>query len=231
MTENEMAGLFVDYFVTGGESPYSGNNEAMRRQRLADAGLLTESVGAGINFEIPAKAEQHAKVNPKHQREILLSIRLVADAELVDYLRSLPLSGPNWYAEWKFGRNERLCVQHPHEIRAGVWIRVRLTRECYRSNFFETRLTFEPLSKAVPDSAKWEKIPTAESWAEVRGLLAEKVGEVPNLPKLYRYEDASEIRPATAEEYYFSVRAMKNDSGAGVITVDIDGESVSCYVL
>ena len=45
-------------------------------------------------------------------------------------------------------------------------------------------------------------------------------------PVLYRYDDASEIRNATAEELAASIEAAKHDGGSGVIEV---GGS-SCYV-
>jgi paraquat-inducible protein B len=45
-------------------------------------------------------------------------------------------------------------------------------------------------------------------------------------PVLYRYEDAQELRNATAEELAESIEAAKHDGGAGVITVD----DVGCYV-
>jgi hypothetical protein len=46
-------------------------------------------------------------------------------------------------------------------------------------------------------------------------------------PVLYRYEDATEIRNATAEELAASIEAAEHDGGAGVITVD----GVDCYVV
>lgn len=48
---------------------------------------------------------------------------------------------------------------------------------------------------------------------------------------LMRYEDASYIREATAEETAESLRAAKTDGGAGAITVEIGGEDVTCYVV
>ncbi|HMV51265.1 MAG TPA: hypothetical protein PLD20_26500 [Blastocatellia bacterium] len=141
--------------------------------------LVAERGGINVQFEIPAAFAPHRKVNEKHERKILLSVRLVADADLNTYLQSLPLTGPGWYGDWKCGPHERICVQHPRSIQPGKDVRVRITRECYRSNFWETRLTFEPLWKAVPDAAKWERIPLAESWTEAKARIEALIGELP----------------------------------------------------
>lgn len=150
-----------------------------------------------IQFEIPTASAPHSKVNDKHEREILLSIRVVSDDDLFAYLQSLPLTGPGWYGDWKCGRHERICVQHPRYMSVGNHLRIRVTRECYRSNFWETRLTFEPLWKAVPDASKWERIPMAESWADAKAQIEEIVGELPiisdddSLLRAKRYQEAA----------------------------------------
>lgn len=140
-----------------------------------------ERGGIDVTFEIPA-ATPHRKVNEKHEREILLSIRFVANNDIIAYLQSLPLSGPGWYGDWKCGGNERICVQHPRSIQTGKDVRVRITRECYRSNFWETRLTFEPLWKAVPDTDKWDRIPMAASWSDAKQQIEEIIGTLPDAP-------------------------------------------------
>lgn len=63
--------------------------------------------------------------------------------------------------------------------KTGKDVRIRVTRECYRSNFWETRLTFEPLWKAVPDVSKWERIPLADTWQDAKREVEEIVGELP----------------------------------------------------
>lgn len=47
---------------------------------------------------------------------------------------------------------------------------------------------------------------------------------------LMRYEDATIIRQATEEEIGASREAATRDGGAGAITVELDGEQVTCYV-
>lgn len=48
--------------------------------------------------------------------------------------------------------------------------------------------------------------------------------------RLMRYEDAQDLREATQEEYERSLKAAKLDGGVGAITIEIDGEQVTCYV-
>jgi hypothetical protein len=50
------------------------------------------------------------------------------------------------------------------------------------------------------------------------------------MKNLYKYDDASVIREATEEEVERSDRAARLDGGVGAITVEIDGENVTCYV-
>ena len=47
---------------------------------------------------------------------------------------------------------------------------------------------------------------------------------------LCRYDNSSALRSATAEELAASIEAAECDGGAGVITVEVDGEQVDCYV-
>lgn len=47
---------------------------------------------------------------------------------------------------------------------------------------------------------------------------------------LMRYEDGSYIRKATELELALSNRAAERDGGTGCITVEIDGEEITCYV-
>ena len=47
---------------------------------------------------------------------------------------------------------------------------------------------------------------------------------------LMKYEDGSYIREATNEEIEQSNRAAERDGGVGAITVEINGENVTCYV-
>lgn len=47
---------------------------------------------------------------------------------------------------------------------------------------------------------------------------------------LINYETNEPIRTASAEEVEASAEAALVDGGAGVIAVEIDGVSVSCYV-
>lgn len=48
---------------------------------------------------------------------------------------------------------------------------------------------------------------------------------------LMRYEDSGYIRKATEEETERSIAAAQIDGGAGAITVTIEGEDVTCYVV
>jgi len=48
---------------------------------------------------------------------------------------------------------------------------------------------------------------------------------------LHDYATSEELRPATYEEFAASIEAAKHDGGAGVITVEIDGNERSCYVM
>lgn len=50
------------------------------------------------------------------------------------------------------------------------------------------------------------------------------------MAKLMKYDDAEVIREATQEELESSLNAAKRDGGVGAITVEIDGEDVTCYV-
>ena len=50
------------------------------------------------------------------------------------------------------------------------------------------------------------------------------------MAQLKRYDDAETIREATQEELNASLEAAKRDDGVGAITVEIDGELVTCYV-
>lgn len=50
------------------------------------------------------------------------------------------------------------------------------------------------------------------------------------MANLMKYEDGSFIREATTEEYEASLKAAKIDGGVGAITVEVDGEDVTCYV-
>lgn len=50
------------------------------------------------------------------------------------------------------------------------------------------------------------------------------------MANLMRYEDGSYIRKATQAELEASLSAAERDGGAGVITVEINGEDVTCYV-
>jgi len=51
------------------------------------------------------------------------------------------------------------------------------------------------------------------------------------MAKLMKYEGAEVVREATQEELEASLAAAKRDGGVGAITVEIDGEDVTCYVL
>jgi hypothetical protein len=50
------------------------------------------------------------------------------------------------------------------------------------------------------------------------------------MAKLMNYDDASEIREATQAELEASLSAAEGDGGVGAITVEINGEQVTCYV-
>ena len=50
------------------------------------------------------------------------------------------------------------------------------------------------------------------------------------MAKLMTYNDATEIREATQAEVEASTETAKRDGGAGAITVEIDGEKITCYV-
>ena len=50
------------------------------------------------------------------------------------------------------------------------------------------------------------------------------------MAKLMNYDDAEVIREATEEELERSLEAAKLDGGVGAITVEINGEKVTCYV-
>lgn len=47
---------------------------------------------------------------------------------------------------------------------------------------------------------------------------------------LHNYTTGEYIRTATAEELAASIAAAESDGGSGVISVEIDGETVSCYI-
>ena len=47
---------------------------------------------------------------------------------------------------------------------------------------------------------------------------------------LKKYADGEYVREATEAERQESLDAAKRDGGVGAITVEIDGESVTCYV-
>ena len=47
---------------------------------------------------------------------------------------------------------------------------------------------------------------------------------------LMKYDDATVIRQATQAELEASLEAAERDGGVGAITVDLDGEQVTCYV-
>jgi len=47
---------------------------------------------------------------------------------------------------------------------------------------------------------------------------------------LYAYETGDAIRPATRDEQAESTDQAARDGGAGVISVEIDGQLVRCYV-
>jgi hypothetical protein len=55
--------------------------------------------------------------------------------------------------------------------------------------------------------------------------------ETKKMADLMRYEDGGYIRKATEDETAESIAAAKIDGGAGAITVEIDGEDVTCYVV
>jgi hypothetical protein len=55
--------------------------------------------------------------------------------------------------------------------------------------------------------------------------------EEKTMADLMRYKDASYIREATEDELAESIAAAEVDGGAGAITVEIDGEDVTCYVV
>lgn len=50
------------------------------------------------------------------------------------------------------------------------------------------------------------------------------------MANLMKYEDGSFIREATQDELEASLSAAERDGGAGCITVEIDGDDVTCYV-
>lgn len=50
------------------------------------------------------------------------------------------------------------------------------------------------------------------------------------MAQLMKYDDATVIREATQAELDASLEAAKRDGGVGAITVEIDGEKVTCYV-
>lgn len=47
---------------------------------------------------------------------------------------------------------------------------------------------------------------------------------------LMQYDTGDSIRPATAREHMASVEAAEHDGGAGIISVEIAGAIVRCYV-
>lgn len=51
------------------------------------------------------------------------------------------------------------------------------------------------------------------------------------MANLMNYETGSFIREATADETAASLRAAELDGGVGAITVEIDGEATTCYVI
>jgi len=48
---------------------------------------------------------------------------------------------------------------------------------------------------------------------------------------LMKYDDGSYVRKATTEELERSNRAAERDGGVGAITVEINGEDTTCYVV
>jgi|688.fasta_scaffold00460_20 hypothetical protein len=51
------------------------------------------------------------------------------------------------------------------------------------------------------------------------------------MASLMSYQTGDFVREATAEELAESIEAAKHDGGSGVISVEIDGTSVTCYVI
>lgn len=51
------------------------------------------------------------------------------------------------------------------------------------------------------------------------------------MANLMKYEDGSYIRTATANETAASLAAAERDGGVGAITVEIDGDPTTCYVI
>jgi len=51
------------------------------------------------------------------------------------------------------------------------------------------------------------------------------------MASLMNYETGEEIRTATDSERDESIEAARTDGGAGVITVNIDGTALKCYVI
>ena len=48
---------------------------------------------------------------------------------------------------------------------------------------------------------------------------------------LMNYQTGEFIRTATADELAASIKAAEHDGGSGVISIEIDGKAVSCYVV
>lgn len=131
-----------------------------------------------INKISPIKTKKHAKINERHERDIVFSVRLVTTEDLFAYLQSLPACGPGYYADYKFEKNKRICLQHPCKINVGVDLRVRLTVERYRNNFWESRVSFEPLDIAVKDPEKWNRIPRTD-WESLQKQIISFIGYLP----------------------------------------------------
>ena len=65
--------------------------------------------------------------------------------------------------------------------------------------------------------------------ATIEQLTASASGAFATVNYLYEYWTGDRIRPATAKESAASSDAARHDSGAGVITVIIDGKATRCY--
>ena len=88
--------------------------------------------------------------------------------------------------------------------------------ELLRAEGYDARYGTDGNCDAVPDDV----------WHRLLDWIGKKICAM-----LMDYETGERIRSATESELSDSITAAEHDGGAGVISVEIDGETVRCYVI
>ena len=68
-------------------------------------------------------------------------------------------------------------------------------------------------------------------WGKTKGRVRPVKTRGIEMADLMNYATGESIRTATAAELAASIEAARYDGGAGVISVEINGKQVSCYVV